>query len=380
MKKVFFLSSTLFLLTLWSCQNDNISSDSKSIVNEQSLNTKNARICLEKFPPSMNGQVNKGSVLEQNRWLSGQTVRVKFLNGNGFLHQKVVQFASEWMNYANINFIFVASYENADIKINFDNSNASWSYYGNYSQNIPQNQASMNFGWFDSNTPDYEFSRTIIHEFGHALGMVHEHQNPNATIPWNRPVVYAYFGGAPNYWSTAQVDNNILNTFSPNQTNSGIYDRESIMHYFFPNGLTTDGSTFLQNNVLSTTDKSFIGAIYPFPQVSTRSVLNANESLYANEYITSQNGVYKCVLQSDGNLVVYQNNTTPLWTSNTNGTGADRLIMQGDGNLVVYNANYIAFWNTGTQSAGAYLIMQDDGNLVIYNNGTAIWSWMTGSL
>ena len=122
----------------------------------------------------------------------------------------------------------------------------------------------MNFGWFNSYTPDYEFSRTIIHEFGHALGMVHEHQNPNVTIPWNRPAVYAYFGGAPNYWSNSQVDNNILNTFSPSQTNSGVYDKESIMHYFFPDGLTLDGSTFLQNNYLSDNDKSFIGQIYPY--------------------------------------------------------------------------------------------------------------------
>ncbi len=51
----------------------------------------------------------------------------------------------------------------------------------------------MNFGWFDDSTPDNEFSRTVIHEFGHALGCVHEHSSPAATIPWNRDAVYAYY-------------------------------------------------------------------------------------------------------------------------------------------------------------------------------------------
>jgi Astacin (Peptidase family M12A) len=380
MKKVFFLSLTLIILTLWSCQQENVLDETKSNVNEQSTNNKEGRICLDKFPPSLTGQENKGSVLQQYKWSNGQTVRVKFLNGDGFLQQKVRQFASEWMNYANINFVFVSANENAEIKINFDNSNASWSYYGNYSQNIAQNQASMNFGWFNGSTPDAEFSRTTIHEFGHALGMVHEHQNPNVTIPWNRPAVYAYFAGAPNYWSAQQVDNNILNTFSPSETNSGSYDRASIMHYFFPNGLTLDGSTFTQNNVLSPEDKSFIGQIYPFTTVTSRSILNSNEVLYVNEYIVSPNGRFKCIMQGDGNLVVYQDDSTPLWSSNTYGTPVDRCIMQGDGNLVLYSSNSTPYWSIGYQSAGAYLVMQDDGNLVVYNNGSAIWSWMSGLL
>lgn len=379
MKKSIFLCVASVILTLWSCQKDDISDQTKTSINDPSLNKNDNHICLDKFPPSLNSQ-SKGSVLRQYIWTSGQTVRVKFLSGNSYLQNKVIQFASQWSSYANINFQFVGVNENSDIKINFDSSGASWSYYGNYCINIPQNQASMNFGWFNNSTPDAEFSRTIIHEFGHALGMVHEHQNPNVTIPWDRPAVYAYFGGAPNYWSTQQVDNNILNTFNPGETNSSSYDRASIMHYFFPNGLTTDGSTFTQNNVLSDMDKSFIGQIYPLPVVTTRSVLNTNEVLYANDFIVSPNGRYKCIMQGDGNLVVYQDNSVALWSSNTYGTNADRCIMQSDGNLVLYDGNFTAYWSIGVQSYGSYLVMQDDGNLVTYNNGVATWSWASGVL
>ena len=37
---------------------------------------------------------------------------------------------------------------------------------------------------------------TIIHEFGHALGMIHEHQNPlNNSLQWNTDKVYQTFRG-----------------------------------------------------------------------------------------------------------------------------------------------------------------------------------------
>ena len=35
----------------------------------------------------------------------------------------------------------------------------------------------MIFSWFSIST--------VMHEFGHALGLKHEHQSPNANIQWN---------------------------------------------------------------------------------------------------------------------------------------------------------------------------------------------------
>lgn len=35
----------------------------------------------------------------------------------------------------------------------------------------------MNLGWVDE--------RTILHETGHALGLVHEHQHPEGKIDWD---------------------------------------------------------------------------------------------------------------------------------------------------------------------------------------------------
>ncbi|MBC7922538.1 MAG: hypothetical protein H7Z75_15770 [Ferruginibacter sp.] len=50
-------------------------------------------------------------------------------------------------------------------------------------------------------------------------------------------------------------------------------------------------------------------------------------------------------------------------------------MMQGDGNLVLYDDDNIPYWSSGTyQYPGAFLILQNDGNLVIYQNGEARWS------
>lgn len=111
-----------------------------------------------------------------------------------------MQYANEWSKYANITFKFITS-GTAQIRVTFTQGAGSYSYLGTQALNRPSNSETMNFGWFNDSTTDTEFSRTTIHEFGHALGMIHEHQHPLANIPWDKEKVYTYYGGYPNYWS-----------------------------------------------------------------------------------------------------------------------------------------------------------------------------------
>lgn len=100
--------------------------------------------------------------------------------------------------------------------------------------------------------------------------------------------------------------------------------------------------------------------------------LGSDRRLERGQSITSQNGAYRTVFQTDGNLVTYGPNGV-RWSAGT--SGGTRLLMQGDGNLVISDG-YRPLWFTGTGgNPGARLVIQSDGNLVIYStSGRALWS------
>lgn len=122
----------------------------------------------------------------------------------------------------------------------------------------------MNFGWLTDNTAEDEFSRVITHEFGHALGCIHEHQSPAAGIPWNRQAVYSYYAST-NEWTSKDTDKNIFELYAADTTQFSAFDSKSIMLYAIPAELTTNGYSVGWNRELSETDKAFIGQVYPRP-------------------------------------------------------------------------------------------------------------------
>jgi len=108
--------------------------------------------------------------------------------------------------------------------------------------------------------------------------------------------------------------------------------------------------------------------------------MQPNEVLYHGHSISSANGQYTLVYQVDGNLVLYQESDwVPLWYSNTGKTWPGVCVMQADGNLVIYDPNAHPVWSTGTaQHPGSRLVVQNDGNVVIYRpDNTPIWATNT---
>ena len=145
----------------------------------------------------------------------------------------------------------------ADIRIDF-RPVGSWSLVGTDSRNSKdKNKATMNFGWFDV--------ATVIHEWGHALGMIHEHQNPRGqNIKWDLDALYKWAKKTQG-WDKKTVDNNIVNHYKLDQINGSNFDPDSIMLYFFPAKLTTDGNGTHENLILSETDVNWISKIYGKP-------------------------------------------------------------------------------------------------------------------
>ena len=118
---------------------------------------------------------------------------------------------------------------------------------------------------------------------------------------------------------------------------------------------------------------------YAFDAASNRSNYRSfatPNGIQTNASITSPDGNYRLVMQSDGNLVLYNTSSSPVWASGTSGTAGRTAAFQSDGNLVIYAADGSSTWNSGTNGHPcSALYVQNDGKVVIYDlDGHVLWA------
>lgn len=251
------------------------------------------------------------ALLTGTRWEVGRTLRVKFMGGEPVVQAKVEQYAHQWEQYANIHFVF-GDDPDAEIRIAFQQDAGSWSYMGNQALSIPKTQPTMNLGWLHPNTANSEYSRVVLHEFGHALGCIHEHQNPSTNIPWNKPEVYRVYGGPPNNWPPAKVDVNLFQKYSSDQTQFSMFDTASIMLYPIPKGLTDGVFEVGMNMALSATDMAFIGSMYPFDTTPIQELTIGAAPVEANIGLAAEEDWFRFVVAQANSYVIETGGRTDL--------------------------------------------------------------------
>jgi hypothetical protein len=109
--------------------------------------------------------------------------------------------------------------------------------------------------------------------------------------------------------------------------------------------------------------------------VSGSNVLGEDQTLLGGESLHSSDGSWFLRMQVDGNFVLYQNGTA-IWATGTSSHPGAKVIMQTDGNLVVYDANGTTpLWASNTYlSAADRLVLYDDGDLVLLDpDNQVIW-------
>ena len=124
------------------------------------------------------------------------------------------------------------------------------------------------------------------------------------------------------------------------------------------------------------------------PDITTSAPIPTNTCIGQCSDLISTNGLYKAVMQEDGNYVIYNTtNKTPIWATATTGiteaTLPFKVVMRADGYLLITDNTNKTVWKplwTGSIGVGPFkTVLQDNGEIVIMNGGgTIIWNSTSG--
>ncbi|WP_307807395.1 matrixin family metalloprotease [Naasia sp. SYSU D00948] len=229
-------------------------------------------------PPGMPAPRYEAIIQGRSQWVNGTVLHYHFLAsapGGAEQEQAVRDAFDEWKSVGiGLRFTEVAAASEAELRIGFVQGDGSWSYLGRDALQISQTERTMNFGW---DLTSMQGRSTALHEIGHALGMPHEHQNPNAGIVWDEEAVYAYLGGPPNSWDREKVYQNVLRKLSPGEVTGSNWDPNSVMEYEFPGGLVISPEGYREGiyppGTLSDLDRQFVRTWYPGGQAEELPLL-----------------------------------------------------------------------------------------------------------
>ncbi|MCU0404789.1 MAG: M12 family metallopeptidase [Chitinophagaceae bacterium] len=266
----------------------------------------------------------KGRGLADNffLWDVGQQIQVRFLNGTPEQQAKVMELAKQWEQYANIKFIQVFA-EPSNIRVEFSDSDENYSLLGSDANQGDPTEHTMHLfsGLFNDPT---RLKRTVVHEFGHALGFMHEHSSPITGINWNKDTMYKFY--AKYGWDQDMVDAQVFKVYEERYTNGTKYDPKSIMHYPIPSWQTTNGFSVGWNTDISEGDKQLAALLYPASGVRATEVPRISILNYTTTKIKAD--------KTAGGLKLY-----PSFNINTSGATGDVylcvLLFDKDGNAIM---------------------------------------------
>jgi serralysin len=208
--------------------------------------------------------VDKGTFSSGRKWQNGKTLLVKCMTDSQVVERKIRKHAVLWEEFVHLKFEFGATGD-AQIRIAFEPGEA-WSKIGTDALAVPATEPTMNLGLVTRTSDEEEDRSVILHEFGHAIGLIHEHNHPQGGISWNREQVLADLDAKKPKWTPEMVEFNIFSVYNQPDVVFDTFDKESIMMYPIPVAWTTNGFTTGWNKQLSSDDKVFIAAQYPKPR------------------------------------------------------------------------------------------------------------------
>ena len=171
--------------------------------------------------------------------------------GTSAQQEKVKSVVKVWEQYANITFEHTES-QDATLHITFDQFHGSWSFTGHDAKSCPLAEPTMNLAWVEDTEEVSDTDRgVILHEFGHVLGLKHEHQSPihggkvtlnergmsgyyDKRVFANRNSAILEFHTTDQRWTETDVREQILQVYNEKEvTNYSRVDLRSKMMYVY---------------------------------------------------------------------------------------------------------------------------------------------------
>jgi predicted Zn-dependent protease len=205
------------------------------------------------------GRKKRGSAYHADLWPQHSTVKISFIGMTEEQKEFTKAQIAKWAEHVNLKFEYTDDAD-ADIRIAADNNTSGGkSFIGRQAQDIPKHLPTMTIGFAGENSEST--AGTVLHEFGHALGLNHEHQHPDNPLVFNEQRTYEEF--RRRGLTDEQIKLFVTKPLSRENLIFLGYDPDSIMQYGFGEGTIRNHGPIKQPNELSPGDIEFAKFIYP---------------------------------------------------------------------------------------------------------------------
>jgi Astacin (Peptidase family M12A) len=288
------------------------------------------------------------ALLTAKYWGSGGVrLTVGFMdNPASDLRARLLAHMNAWGAWCNVQFVETAT--DPQVRISREAGFGYSSYVGTDVLLIAADQPTMRLSSFTMNTTDSEFFRVVRHETGHTLGFPHEHKRDEIVNRIDRAKAIAHFKQTQG-WSEQKVIEQVLTPLANSALNaSALTDIHSIMCYWLPASIMTDGVAVDGGTDIDAQDAQFAATMYPMPNPFP-NWLELDDNPATVDIVASDGQLYQ--RHDSGRIWVYTGTPHTGWLELDDNPATVQIVADGTALYQRHNSGRIWVY-TGTPHTG----------------------------